>query len=321
MNLKNKTVVVTGGGGFVGSHVVDRVIKEDPEELIVLTTYFLGKKQNLSEATKNFPEIKIMEVDVTREDEMEKVFKKDIDIVFHLAVIPLPVSFSKPEWTFIQNVKMTSVICELARHRFKTLINFSSSEAYGSASYTPMDEKHPLNPSTPYAASKAASDLLIQSYIKTFGIDSSTIRPFNIYGPRQNAGQYAGIVPLTIKRAINNEEITIFGDGEQTRDFIYVTDVADAAVKIYKEKSTRGKVINIAGENEISINRLIKLIFNHFNNYKKEIKHLPPRPGDVKRHRADTSLARKLIDFKPTVNIEDGIKRTVQWYKENLKYE
>jgi UDP-glucose 4-epimerase len=190
MSLKNKSILVTGGAGFIGSHLIDRLIKEDPKKIVIVDNFFLGKKANLNEAVKHYPELKVYNQDASDYIEMAKIMKNEsIDVVFNLAVIPLPTSLTKPRWTFEQNINIALSTCELARNGFfNTLIHFSSSEAYGTCEYAPMDESHPLNSATPYAASKASSDQLIFSYCNTFGIDAAIIRPFNNYGPRQNEG-------------------------------------------------------------------------------------------------------------------------------------
>ncbi|MBE3101915.1 MAG: GDP-mannose 4,6-dehydratase [Firmicutes bacterium] len=319
MNLNNKSIIVTGGAGFIGSHLVDRLISEQPKELIVCSNFFLGKESNLTDALRKFPKLKIVKVDVSDYGEMRQILEKySVDIVFNLAVIPLPTSLEKPEWTFSENVNMTLNLCKLAREdKFKSLIQFSSSEAYGSALYSPMDEQHPINPETPYAASKAATDHLAFSYGRTFGIDVKIIRPFNNYGPRQNWGNYAGIIPLSIKRILENAPLTIFGDGLQTRDYIFVTDTAEAAVAISKTANARNKVINVGTGQEITVLNLLKLIADKMN-YKKEFIFKEARPGDVRRHIADTKLLKKLTGFEPKVKIEEGIKKTIDWYKANI---
>jgi len=320
MSLRNKSVLVTGGAGFIGSHLVDRLVKEETENLVVVDNFFLGKISNLDEANKNHSNVKVYNQDASDYNKMCKIIENEgVQVVFNLAVIPLPASITNPRKAFEQNVNITLSICELARNDyFDTLIHFSSSEAYGTSEYAPMDEKHPLNSTTPYAASKAASDQLIFSYCRTFGIDASIIRPFNNYGPRQNEGSYAGIIPLTIKRILNGEAPVIYGDGKQTRDYLYVTDTANATIDIYNLKNTRGRVLNIASGEEISIETVIKLIMKYLN-CAKPVVYERERPGDVRRHIANIYLAEDLIGFKPTVGFEDGLDLTVDWYKENLK--
>jgi UDP-glucose 4-epimerase len=320
MSLKNKSVLVTGGAGFIGSHLVDRVIKEEPENLVVVDNFLLGKESNLKDARENYPNLRIYNQDASDYEIMSKIMKNEgIDVVFNLAIVPLPASLTKPRWTFEENVNITLSICELARNNyFDTLVHFSSSEAYGTCEYAPMDEKHPLNGTTPYAASKAASDQLVFSYCMTFGIDASIIRPFNNYGPRQNEGSYAGVIPITIKRILNDEAPVIYGDGKQTRDYIYVSDTANATIDMYNFKSTRNKILNIGRGKEVSVETLIKIIAKYLN-CEKTIVYERERPGDVRRHIANIYLAEDLIGFKPTVSFEEGLKLTVEWYKKNLK--
>ena len=320
MSLKNKSVLITGGAGFIGSHLVDQLIDQKPDKIVVVDDFFLGKESNLQAAKKNFPELMICKQDAADYDAMQTIMKNEsIDVVFNLAVIPLPASLTKPRWGFEKNVQITMTICELARNGFfKTLIHFSSSEAYGTSEYAPMDESHPLNGTTTYAASKSASDLLIFSYCRTYGIDSSIIRPFNNYGPRQNEKSYAGVIPITIKRILQGKAPVIYGDGKQTRDYLFVTDTAKAAIKIYDIKTTRNKVINVASGVEISIENLIQLLADILGCEKKII-YEKERPGDVRRHIANIYLAKDLIGFSPTVSFEKGLRTTVEWYKQKFE--
>jgi UDP-glucose 4-epimerase len=317
MSLKNKSVLVTGGAGFIGSHLVDRIIRERPSNLVVVDNFFLGKESNLIRAKKDYPELKLHNHDASDFKFMKRIMtSENIQVIFNLAIIPLPASLDKPRWTYELNVNITICLCELARERYyDTLIHFSSSEAYGSCQFAPMEENHPLCPTTPYGASKAATDMLVLSYINTFNIDASIIRPFNNYGPRQNDGSYAGVIPITIRKILSGEAPVIYGDGEQTRDYIYVTDTADAAVKIYNNPNTRGKIINIASGSEISINKLVRLIFECMDSG-RDIIYESERPGDVRRLIAGINLSQELIDFKPSISLEEGINNTTDWYKE-----
>jgi len=247
---------------------------------------------------------------------MKQILESEsIEVVFNLAAICLPASLVKPKWVHDTNITITSTFCELLRKScFDTIIHFSSSEAYGDAKQVPMDESHPLEPYTPYGASKIASDHLVLSYYKTFGIDASIIRPFNSYGPRQNEGTYAGVIPLTIKRILRGDSPVIYGDGLQTRDYTYVTDTAEAAVKVYCTETTRGKVLNIASGKETSIKNLVSKIAELMN-CKKPIIYEKPRPGDVRRFIGSNCLAKELINYEPKVSFDEGLKRTIDWYR------
>jgi len=318
MGLTDGRILVTGGAGFIGSHLVDRLIKEKPARLVVVDNFFLGedKTRNLSEAKRAFPRLKVYHHDASKLQAMKKILKDEgIEIVFNLAVVCLPASLVRPKWAHDTNVTITSTFCELLRKDcFDTLVHFSSSEVYGDAKQVPMDENHPLEPSTPYGASKIASDHLVLSYCKTFDVDASIIRPFNNYGPRQNEGVYAGVIPITIGRILKGESPVIDGDGLQTRDYTYVTDTANAAVKIYKTKETRGKVLNIASGEEITIKHLVSTIAKIMN-CKKPIVYDKPRPGDIRRFIGSNELAKKLISYKQRVSFDEGLRRTIDWYR------
>ena len=317
--LTGKSVMVTGGAGFIGSHLVDRIIREAPANLVVVDNLFLGKMENLDQAQQSFPALKFYSQDVSDYGAIKQLMAdEDVEVVFNLAVVPLPTSLERPRWTMDTNVAMTTVVCELLREGYyQDLIQFSSSEAYGSAQYVPMDEKHPLMPSTPYAASKIACDYAVLSYWKTFGSRAAILRPFNNFGPRQNEGAYAGIIPIVIQRALQGLPIAIYGDGEQTRDFVFVRRVADAAVQAYEEPATRGRVMNVASGQEITINRLVREILAILDT-DVPIVYEAPRPGDVRRHRSAIGLAQELIDFQPTLGPMEGLEETVDWYRQHL---
>ena len=322
MKMTGKSVLVTGGAGFIGSHLVDRIIQESPNNLVVVDNLFLGKEANLEQARQVFPILKFYSQDASDYEAMKQIITAEgVEVVFNLAVVPLPTSLERPRWTVDTNVAITTVACELLRKGYyQTLIHFSSSEAYGSAQYVPMDEKHPLSPTTPYAASKAAGDHVVLSYWKTFGIDAAIVRPFNNFGPRQNEGTYAGVIPIVIRAALRGDPVIIYGDGEQTRDFIFVREVADAALRIYEEPDTRGQVINIAAGEELSINRLVQVIVGILGT-DVPIVHEAPRPGDVRRHCGAIDLARRLAGFRPYIALDDGLAETVDWYREKLDQE
>jgi len=321
--LKNKRILITGGAGFIGSHLCEAIAAKRPKSLVVIDNLFLGKESNLQDAKRLYPGLKLYKNNAADYSRMKNIISaNNIDVVFNLAVIPLPASLIKPRMAFEENVNTVLTLCELARQGyFKTLIHCSTSETYGTAQYVPMDEKHPYVPSTPYAASKIAADQLCLSYAKTYGIDLSILRPFNNYGPRQNEGLYAGIIPLVVKKVLQRKPVEIYGDGRQTRDYLFVKDTARAFIEIYKSKTCRNKIINIASGTEISINNLVKLILDIMQVKAVKVKHVSSRPADVRRHCASIELAKGLIGFKPTVNFEDGLRITIGWYVETIRKE
>lgn len=320
MEIKGKSVLVTGGAGFIGSHLVDRLIEETPSELTVVDNFSLGSELNLRQAKEHFPRLGVYALDAANRGEMVNLLRsKGVDVVFNLAVVPLSASLVRPRWVFERNVAITLCLCELARNAlFQTLVHFSSSEAYGTCRYAPMNENHPLAPTTSYAASKAASDHLVLSYVESFGIDATIVRPFNTYGPRQNQGLYAGVIPVTIKRILDGQAPMIYGDGEQTRDFVYVTETADAAVRLYDCVESRGRVVNIASGTEVSMNDLVGAITRYIG-CEREVAHGEGRLGDVRRLVGDYRLATEITGFRPIVGLECGLRQTVQWFKENQR--
>ena len=316
MKISKRNILVTGGAGFIGSHLVDAIILEKPHSLVVVDNLFLGKKQNLVHVKETFRNFHLVIDDAGDFERMRKILKKfKIDVVFNLAVIPLPKSLEDPAWTIAENVSITTNICELGREGlYKKLVHFSSSEAYGTAIKVPMTEDHPLIPSTPYAASKVASDYVALSYFKTFGLDVMILRPFNNYGPRQNEGSYAGIIPIVIKKVQEGVPIEIFGDGEQTRDFSFVRETASAAVKLSEQDDAVGKIINLGSGKEVSINRLTKMMLKLMGLDNYPVVHSDPRPGDVRRHCGGIRLASKLVGFKSKISLKEGLLETIHWY-------
>lgn len=315
MKIKGKRIIVTGGAGFIGSHLIDFLIGCGVEKITVIDNFFLGRMNNLEDSMKSEVPIKVYREDASDYNAVENIIEKEgADVVFNLAVKPLPYSFMNPEGAYMTSVNIASVFANLLRKGvYETLVHCSSSEAFGSAEYVPMDENHPLKPTTPYSAGKAAADLLVMSYYRTFGSDVRIIRPFNNYGPRQNDTLYAAIIPITIKRVMNGNAPIIEGDGKQTRDFLYVKDTAKAMVEMY-EHNTKGLQVNIASGRETSMNEIIENIIKIMGYNGKTI-HKPERPGDLRRHYGGIKLAEKLWGFKPEIQLREGLTKTIDWYK------
>lgn len=317
--LQGKRVAVTGGAGFIGSHLVDRIALEVPEALVVIDDFSLGRESNLAVARSRFPSLRVHRTDASDLPAMRSIFESEgVEVVFALAVIPLGASLELPERTVRINVSLATTACELLRRGcYRTLVHVSSSEAYGTAQVVPMDEGHPLRPLTPYAASKAAADHIVLAYRATFGLDLAVVRPFNTYGPRQNIGSYAGVVPIFIENALRGRPLVVYGDGDQTRDFIFVRDTAEAIFHAYEREETRGLVVNVASGEATTVNGLARAILTA-TGADVPIQHGPPRPADVRRHRGDTALARRLLSFAPHTDLSSGLSETVAWYREHL---
>jgi UDP-glucose 4-epimerase len=242
-----------------------------------------------------------------------------VDVVLHLAVACLRVSLQDPESVHEINATGTLNICQAClENNVSRLVYVSSSEAYGSAEHVPMDEGHPLNPTTVYGASKAAGEHYTLAYWRTYGLPAMVVRPFNSYGPREHAeGASAEVIPKFVMRAMSGLEPVIFGDGQQTRDFTWVQDTARGIILAAECDELVGDCINIARGEEVSIADLCTLILEQLG--RTEIQPLyagEDRPGDVRRHYADISKAKKVLGFTPTVDIKEGIERYIQWVQE-----
>jgi UDP-glucose 4-epimerase len=316
MSVRSKSILVTGGAGFIGSHLVDRLIKDEPSRITVVDNFFLGSQENLAEALRVRPDIDVIRLDASDLAAMQDVVTtNEIDTVFDLAVIPLPTSLTYPAWTVQTNVGIATTFCEITRRGLiDRFVHVSSSEAYGSARYIPMDEEHPHDAITPYAASKSAADHIIESYVQTFGIDATVIRPFNNIGPRQNPGSYAGIVPIIVKRVLAGQPIEIYGDGEQTRDFIFVKDSVDLIAQVHDSAACRGKVLNVATGAETSINDILARILKIMGREDHPVFHSAERPGDVRRHLADVSKLEAALGHQSPRLTDEALTETIEWY-------
>jgi len=319
-SVKNKNILVTGGAGFIGSHLCDGLLEKGASKVVCVDNFFLGKMENISEALEH-ENFVLYKDDARHFGVMQSIMEKEeIEVVFNMATIALNYSFFNPFDAYMVNVEIANTLLELLKVGvYKTLIHTSSSEAYGTAQYSPMDENHPTDPTTPYAAGKAAADLMVHSFYKVLGLDISIVRPFNNYGPRQNSeGSLAAIIPATARRIKEGGMPMVEGDGEQTRDFIFVKDTVKALILAYEKDESRGKIINLGSGKDISINSLLRQICEYFD-YKGEWEHRPARTSDVRNLCADSKRAREILSFIPEVSFEDGIRMTLDWYKNTFK--
>lgn len=308
--------MVVGGAGFVGSHVVDALLKCNAEKVVVVDNMHLGTLENLVGALQS-KRVQVYREDARYVTALENIMEREHpEAVFNLAVKCLPYGFVDPEGSFMTGVEIAQNLANLLRKRkFQRLLHFSSSEAYGSAMFTPMTENHPLDPTTPYGAGKAAADLLLISYQKLFNLEINILRPFNLYGPRQNMDAYAAVVPVTIQRVLSGVAPVVEGDGLQSRDFTYVTDCADAAVKFMDCEEAFGKPVNVGQGCALSIISVVTLICELLHYPVSKVVHAPARPSDVRKLLADVYLAKKLLGFKPAIGFFEGLKLTVEWFR------
>lgn len=314
-SLRGRSVAVTGGAGFIGSHVVDRLIRERPDRIVVVDDLSLGREANLLAARRAHDGVRLYRRDASRLTALREIVRRErVDVLFSLATVPLPASHVRPARTVNVIVRLASAAVEIARlGEIGALVHCSSSEVYGSAVRLPMAESHPLHAMTPYAAAKAAADLVVRSYWETFDIDAAIVRPFNTYGPRQNDRRFAAVIPATLRRIQAGRAPIIHGHGRQTRDLTYVTDVADAIVRAYLAPAARRRVTNVGSGFETSVADLVRRISELAGGVRPPV-HTAARRADVSRQRADASAARALLGFRPRVPLDEGLARTVRWY-------
>jgi len=315
-SYQGKRVVVTGGAGFIGSHLVDALLAAGCERVAVVDNFFLGKLENIALAESNGERFQLYREDAAERTAMEAVIAAEKpDIVFNLATKALLYSFFNPAGACSVNLDIALNLADLLRHgTYRKLVHVSTSEVYGTAIRVPMDEQHPLLAETTYAAGKAAADLALASYVNQYGIDVVTIRPFNNYGPRQNDGALAAIIPITVKRILSGEKPIIQGDGLQTRDFVYVADTVDALLRFGVCDAAKGQVFNVASGRETTMLTLVQQLCQALD-YKGEIEFQPGRTADVRRHLAGVERARAMIGDVAQTRLEDGLLKTVEWYR------
>lgn len=316
-SIRNSNILVVGGAGFIGSHLVDKLIEQGANKVVVMDNLFIGNKANLNNAILKGVVLYID--DAENYEAIEYIINNyNINIVFNLATKALNYSFINPSNAYLTNVNVIKNLLELQRRNvFQTLCHFSSSEAYGSALYEPMDEEHPLVPTTTYAAGKAAADLMLMSYVKMFDLDAFILRPFNNYGPRQNfEGPLAGVIPVTIKKILSGNPPEIHGSGNQKRDMIYVKDTVGLVSQLFPLVPP-GECINITTDQQMAIEDLVKTIANMMN-YKGEILRKPSRKADVISHRGSDKKLKTLVGQYNKTDFKEGIEATIEWLSDKL---
>lgn len=317
--MSKKKILITGAAGFIGSNLAEDFVKND-YSVKIIDNFSSGNVNNIL-GLFNYKNFKMIRGSITNKELITKA-TSDVDVVFHLAAqIHVDRSIIEPRHTFEVNTLGTLNILDAAlENDIELVVYASSSEVYGSAKHVPMSEDHPLNPASPYAASKAAADRLCYSYYNTYKLPVVVVRCFNTYGPRQRDTGYAAAIPKFMRRALSDLPPVIYGDGKQTRDYMYVKDAVNAYKLVLKSyESILGKAVNFGTGKEITITKLANTILHLYGKDKHPI-HTAPRTGEVKRLCADISLAKKELGFTPKYTINAGLKEFSEWYKEG-RYE
>jgi UDP-glucose 4-epimerase len=313
--VPERTVLVTGGAGFIGSHLVDRLLAAG-RRVVVVDNVFLGKRENLADAEATGRPLVIVNEDAADPVAMRELIERhEVRDVFDLATKALEYSFENPRGAFQVNTDIALTLAELLRKgHYERLVHTSSSEAFGTAVVRPMDEDHPRNPTTTYAAGKAAADLALQAYQRSWDLDIRIVRPFNNYGPRQNWGSFAGVIPRTIDRLARGLPPVMHGDGTQGRDFVYVEDVAETLVRVSECDAARGLELNVASGVETPIAELLSTLAEVWG-WEGGIERAPRRTSDVDHHVGDAGRLATVLGWRPPTPLREGLARTVAWYR------
>jgi UDP-glucose 4-epimerase len=306
--------LVTGGGGFIGSHLVEGLV-ERGHSVRVLDNFATGKRENVAPW---LGKIELLEGDIT-DPRMCARACGGIEVVFHLAALPsVPKSVADPVSTHRTNTDGTFNMLVAAREAGVRRFAYSaSSSAYGESPTLPKVESMPVQPLSPYAVQKLTGEFYCSAFAKCYGLQTISMRYFNVFGPRQDpASQYAAAIPAFVTAILNDQPPTVFGDGEQTRDFTYIENAVRANLLAAEASATNGQVVNVACGEHVTVNAIIREI-NRLLGKNVQPVYDPPRVGDIKDSWADITLAGRVIGYSPTVPFAEGLRRTVEWYAGN----
>ena len=316
-----KKILITGADGFIGSHLTEMLVQKG-YDVKAISQYNSFNNYGWLEKIKYKNDIDIISGDI-RDPNFCDYISKDIDIIFHLAaLIGIPYSYLSPDQYIETNVRGTLNVCQSAkRNNVSHLVHTSTSEVYGTAKYIPIDESHPLQPQSPYSASKISADMIAMSFFNSFDLPVTIARPFNTYGPRQSA---RAIIPSIITQIASGKKEIKVGDLSPTRDFNYVEDCCRGFVLIAENINTLGEIINIGSNTEISILKLFNLIKKLMNSevsFMVENQRKRPQKSEVFRLCCNNEKIKHLVGFESSVDLQDGLKKTINWLlePENLK--
>ncbi|MGQ4875837.1 MAG: GDP-mannose 4,6-dehydratase [Promethearchaeia archaeon] len=315
--IENKVIIITGGAGFIGSHLFETLIKYNNFIYIIdnFNNYYSGKEDNIKEITKGYNEgkdFKIIRQDLVNFSAFDSIDKK-VDIIFHLAAqAGVRYSINNASEITNNNIVSTINVFEYAlKNNVEKVVFASSSSVYGNPQYTPLDENHPKRPISPYAVSKLCCEIYADYYFRERNLPITSLRFYTVYGPR---GRPDMAVRKFFTKILNDEEIIIYGDGTQLRDFTFVSDIINGIILAGENPKSSGEVFNLGLSNPISVNKLVDMMYSIANKEKK-IKYIDKQEGDVDITYSDTQKANKILKYYPKVSIEEGLKITYKWLK------
>jgi len=317
--IKNKNILLTGGAGFIGSHLFERLINNSNYVRVIDNFSSSETEKNFLEITKNYDINK--DYDLIRGDLADYSIltniTSDVDIIFHLAATPgVRISIQNAPKVTKNNILSTVNVFEKAlKSDVEKVVIASSSSVYGNPIYTPVDENHPKNPISPYAVSKLCCEMYADYYFREYNLPVTSLRFYTVYGPR---GRPDMAIRIFFSKIMKNDPIKIFGDGSQIRDFTYISDIVDGLILASEIKQSSGEVFNLGCSNPIQLNQLIEKMYE-IADRPRNTQYLEKQQGDVKITSSKIDKARKILRFDPKVNIDEGLKKTYEWQKENLK--
>jgi dTDP-glucose 4,6-dehydratase len=314
----SKRVLVTGGAGFISSNLIRHLLEATPHEVVCIDALtYAGNLENLADVMSH-PRLAFVHGDI-RDSGLVRELVEGVDVIVNAAAeshVEKSIEDGASEFV-TTNVEGTQILLDAIRQTpVERFVLVSSSEVYGTADYAPMDEEHPLNPRSPYAATKAGADRLAYSYYVTYGLPIVIVRPFNNYGPRQHPEK---VVPRFITQALADEPLTIHGDGHASRDWLYVGDDAEAIEAIVEAPidEIAGEVLNIATGVDISVADIAGLVLELLGKPADLLRYVDERPGQVDRHIGSTDKTANLVGWQAQTSFAEGLERTVAWYREN----
>jgi dTDP-glucose 4,6-dehydratase len=316
--VKQKTILVTGGAGFISSNFVRHLLTATPHKVVSVDALtYAGNMDNLADVMGH-ERLNFVHGDI-RDPELVREVVADVDVIVNAAAEShVEKSIEEGASEFVTtNVEGTQILLDAIRRTpVERFILFSSSEVYGTAERAPMDEEHPLNPRSPYAATKAGADRLAYSYWVTYELPIVIVRPFNNYGPYQHPEK---VVPRFVTHALRDEPLTVHGDGHASRDWLFVEDVAQAVEAVIAADlgAVAGEVINLATGRDISVSEIADLVLDRLGKPAALKVHTPERPGQVDRHIGSIDKAERLLGWRAATSFEEGLERTIRWYDEN----